>query len=345
MKKFGVILLTCILLASMFIVLYYSREEVSVAKIANADNNISTQQLNEVQKSNKTAETQNTVEEENTVKTENTEQENTNKKDDTKENDNSSDSNKQTTKKTNTTQKKENTASTNKKTETKTETKKVNNNYSTFTYGRSENNRKLTCYSIAPEKYDKTILMVFAIHGYEDSYAKDGKVLVNTAEYLIEKYKTTDIKNTRLLIVKCANPDGLYDGHTNNGFGRCNANGVDLNRDFDIIHKVYTNSRNKTLEPFSAAESRALRDLVLQESPDIVLDFHGWLNCTIGDKEIADVFYSEMGISHQTKFNSNCNGYFSYWAHSKGAKALLVEFKNTNISKTKLVNAINELID
>lgn len=339
MKKFGIALLTCILIGSMFIVLYYSRENVAIAKVTDNGNDISTQQLNEVQETNETNKTQNSVNKVTTEKIQNTD-----KKDDKKSSDNSNNSNNNKTQSTKTeTPKKENTISSD--TKQNTETKKVNNKYSTFTYGRSENNRKLTCYSIEPENYDKTILMVFAIHGYEDSYAKDGKVLVNTAEYLIEKYKTTDIKNTRLLIVKCANPDGLYDGHTNNGFGRCNANGVDLNRDFDIIHKVYTNSRNKTLEPFSAAESRALRDLVLQESPDIVIDFHGWLNCTIGDKELADVFYSEMGISHQTKFNSNCNGYFSYWAHSKGAKALLVEFKNTNISKTKLVNAINEFID
>lgn len=220
--------------------------------------------------------------------------------------------------------------------------------YKELSYGTSENGRDLEYYSIAPNDYDSTILMVFAIHGYEDMYDKDAKVLVDIANYLVQYYKDGTqemLSNTRLLIVPCANPDGLYDGKSNNGFGRCNAKGIDLNRDFDALHKVFSSSRNYTKYPFSAKESKALRDLVYNEKPSIVIDLHGWENCTIGDGKIAKAFKDTLGLKHKTEFNNNCNGYFSYWAHLQGADSLLVEFKNTNISKSSLVEAVNKLLE
>ncbi len=213
-------------------------------------------------------------------------------------------------------------------------------------YGTSENGKDLVYYSFTPKEYEKTILLNFAIHGFEDNYDKDGQVLVDVANELVTYYteNAEAYRNTRVVIVPCANPDGLEDGTTNNGFGRCNANGVDLNRDFDADHKVFTNSRNKTLEPFSAAETRALRDLVNEVDADVVIDFHGWLNMTIGDASLAEIFEEEMELKHKTEFNNNCNGYFSYWAHLNGAESLLVEFKDEKVSVQKLINALDKII-
>lgn len=144
-------------------------------------------------------------------------------------------------------------------------------------YGTSENGRDLTCCVLTDgAEYSRTLLLNFAIHGYEDAYAADGQVLVDFAERLIGHYsRQTTLHGCRLVIVPCANPDGLLDGSTNNGFGRCNAKGIDLNRDFDAGHYPFQNARNYTPEPFSAAESRALRDLYWAYLPDVVIDFHG----------------------------------------------------------------------
>ena len=135
-------------------------------------------------------------------------------------------------------------------------------------YGQSEMGRDLVCTIIEPEHYDRTILANFAIHGFEDNYDHDGQELVDTAELVIDHFRDAeDMHSCRLMIVSCANPDGLINGTTNNGFGRCNANGVDLNRDFDAAHVSMNNARNYTPYPFSASESRALRDLVNTYQP------------------------------------------------------------------------------
>ena len=211
-------------------------------------------------------------------------------------------------------------------------------------YGTSESGRDLVCTVIAPKQYSRTILAVFSIHGFEDWYPHDGQELVETAQLVIEHFQAPDaLSDCRLMIVAPANPDGLYDGTTNNGFGRCNANGIDLNRDFDAAHVAMTSARNKTPYPFSASESRALRDLVSAYDPDIVLDCHGWEDCTIGDSELASVFYEEMGLQHRVGFSDNAHGYFSYWARKQGALALLVKFTNPSFDRQAFINAMNRL--
>ena len=216
---------------------------------------------------------------------------------------------------------------------------------SEIVYGQSEMGRDLVCTIIEPEHFDRTILVNFAIHGFEDVYDHDGQELVDTAELVIDHFRDAeDLHGCRLLIVSCANPDGLIDGTTNNGFGRCNANGVDLNRDFDAAHVVMNNARNYTQYPFSASESRALRDLVNEYHPAIVLDCHGWLDYTIGDSELAKVFYEEMGLSHHVSFSDNAHGYFSYWAHNQGALALLVEFTAPGFDRLPFLNAMERLV-
>lgn len=57
---------------------------------------------------------------------------------------------------------------------------------------------------------------------------------------LLEHYfQSENLHGCRLLIIPCANPDGIAEGTINDGFGRCNAYGIDLNRDFDAEHAVF----------------------------------------------------------------------------------------------------------
>ena len=102
----------------------------------------------------------------------------------------------------------------------------------------------------------------FAIHGYEDHFAKDGQELVFTAQSLqtiLQKNMDVITKGDwTVYVLPCMNPDGLYNGYTNNGPGRCtttyytasgslsSSHGVDMNRSFPANFVVQTSARNYT---------------------------------------------------------------------------------------------------
>ncbi len=215
-----------------------------------------------------------------------------------------------------------------------------------FCYGQSVRCRDLVCWSIQPEEFSRTVLLNFEIHGWEDAYAADGRLLVDLGNALVEHYsQSSDLNGCRLLIIPSANPDGLAEGDTNNGRGRCNYDGIDLNRDFDANHAVCPPGRNYTPYPFSAPESRALRDLVWAAEPDVVVDFHGWLNYTIGSSALAEVFSIHTGLHQKNELGPGANGYFAYWAQLQGAEAILVEFKNPqSIVTGDVIQAVDRLV-
>ena len=215
-----------------------------------------------------------------------------------------------------------------------------------FQYGTSTLGRALTCWCLSPETWDRTVLLNFEIHGFEDEYERDGAVLVALAHELIETFSfQSDLHGCRLLVIPECNPDGLEAGTTNNGFGRCNAEEIDLNRDFDASHIAYTCPRNYSPAPFSAVESRAMRDLVLRCHPAVVIDFHGWENCTIGSSALAEAFSLHDGLNHKNVLTENAHGYFSYWAQLQGAEALLVEFRNSSsVDADALCATVEEIL-
>ena len=76
-----------------------------------------------------------------------------------------------------------------------------------------------------------------------------------------------------------------------------------------------------------------------------MIDFHGWLDTTIGDFELAQVFQEEMGLTRQVGFtDTNCRGYFANWAHQNGALGLLVEFSDPEIDLSALIRATDRLL-
>ena len=162
-----------------------------------------------------------------------------------------------------------------------------------FVYGTSEMGKELICHVVGDETAKRSLLMIFGVHGFEDDYPHDGQVLRLIAEEVIAHYAAAPEKlaDCCLYIVPTANPDGLLDGKTQNGFGRCNARGLDINRDFPVNWKKRTDDRNRTGdEPFSTAEARAIRDLVERIKPTWAMDVHGWINASYGDGAMARTF-------------------------------------------------------
>lgn len=200
-------------------------------------------------------------------------------------------------------------------------------------YGKSGLNRQLTAYRInsGETAQPRKIMCVFAIHGFEDAWYRDGEELVKIAQGVIDYFQAhrSELKGYELLIVPCANPDGVYEGWTCEGPGRCQLSlGVDMNMDFDYRFKVRKNTRNLTGEkPFSSPESAALRDLVLKERPDLVIDFQGWVDSAAGDPAVSQVFHRDLGVQVDPWEKVIYPGFFIGWA-AKHGKAVLVEYPN-----------------
>lgn len=210
-------------------------------------------------------------------------------------------------------------------------------------YGRSVMGKPLEAYEIYNKsrnnKYSKTLFMDFAVHGFEDEYYRDGKVLLKEAVRLVKYFTehSSALKNFRLVIVVCANPDGTFDGKNNSransrAFGRCTAKHVDINRDF---------------KRFKGKETRALKKFILKEEPDVYLNCHGWENQVIGTRKLNKIVKDNLRV-RRTQNGVYCynKGFVIGWVHKKlQIPAALVEYKNTSsVSTTKDVKMIKDIV-
>ena len=222
--------------------------------------------------------------------------------------------------------------------------------------GYSSRGNMISNVIISPINYNKTMLLTFAMHGFEGSWYNDGAALTQIANDVIREFSdnSAELNTTRLIVVPCVNPDGIWQGKTDNGFGRCNGQGIDINRDFDYHWEFCNDPKYRTGKaPFTTPEAQILRDLVLKEKPDIVIDFHGWLNCTYGDAELGKYFNKNFGINNQNPISKDqvyLQQYFTGWA-SQFARTIMIEYPNPvnpqNLIQwdysNKTINSIKEI--
>ena len=223
---------------------------------------------------------------------------------------------------------------------------KTHENVTRIVYGKSVLGQELEAYEIKGNgKNSKVMFIEAAVHGFEDDYPKDAKVIVTLANNLVEYYAENPkkLKDYTFVIVPCVNPDGTLYGKNNyradkkNAYGRCTYKGVDINRDF----------RKKK---FKAQESKALRDLMKRYSDRIKvnIDLHGWEDSVLGDKKIVKAFRKYVGNKKdKSGMYGGKNGYvISYTSGKLKAHSALVEFKNSKSVKIKNVRkAINAVVD
>jgi hypothetical protein len=214
-------------------------------------------------------------------------------------------------------------------------------------YGYSGAGRELTAYRFGSG--ENVLVVGFGIHGYEDNWAKDGQALLYTAQQLMNKLSAnasllTDY-NWSVYVLPSMNPDGLLDGWTNNGPGRCTTSyiqdgaltrngGVDLNRCFPTGWKKYTDSRNFNGDaPLAAKEAQALADFVENvkgTGTNLCIDTHGWTTQIItsnGYSALYDVFKAQFPQNSYAGFAGG-GGYFAAYAASLGYISCLFEFPN-----------------
>ena len=221
-------------------------------------------------------------------------------------------------------------------------------------YGKSglmykgETGNYLKYYQIG--KGSKHLFTTFSIHGFEDSYDKDGTELTYIADeffnYLKNNMSDELVNEWTIYILPVVNPDGQYDGWTNNGPGRTTVyswapgnQGIDMNRCFPVGYtRAYSQRNYNGTEPLQAYEAQSLRDFILSNTgnQNIVIDVHGWLNETIGDNDLGQYYRNELGISEH--IGTYGNGYLIQWARTiPNTKSMLLELPQVN-SHTEAIN-------
>lgn len=205
-------------------------------------------------------------------------------------------------------------------------------------YGQSGNGRELVVYKMGDGP--NVLFATFAMHGFEDNFEHDGKVLTTIANRFKDHLKKNDysqLKNWTIYIFPALNPDGLEEGYTHDGPGRTTmtsdfGKGIDMNRSWktDELYKLYQTNRDfNGAYPFGCSEIRALRDFILEhqstDGQNIVVDVHGWMGFTIGDKELGKFYRDAYWYrGHQDNYPPQ---FFITWAKQTliNSRALILE--------------------
>lgn len=229
------------------------------------------------------------------------------------------------------------------------------NNFTSGTYGLSGNNKELKWYKLGSGK--NVVFAVFEQHGWEDAWAFDGVELVNIANTMMSKLSSMEqstFNDWTIYVIPYANPDGITDGYTNNGPGRCTVTSrIDMNRCWPAnFVPNYTNRNYTGATSLGATEAVFLENFISNRfgnGTNIVLDIHGWLNKTYGNSQVGSYFGQQFGFGHS---NSHGNGYLETWAYLQGAKSCLVELPMPSSSASitsnnyagKLTNALVNMV-
>ncbi len=187
----------------------------------------------------------------------------------------------------------------------------------------------------------------FCVHGFEDSWNRDGTYLVEIADKFYQSLvsgKDKELaKKWTVYIIREVNADGRKMGTSHNGPGRRTlyskvGKGIDINRCWqtESSYKRYTDSRNYNgTAPYQAYEADYLRKFLLSRKAtngkNVLVDLHGWENQLIGNEQVCH-YYKQQYPSCSTKsYGKYGTQYLIGWARQNlGAKAALVELPKVN---------------
>jgi hypothetical protein len=172
--------------------------------------------------------------------------------------------------------------------------------------GYSVKGRKIEAYTYGTGP--RHLLFVGGIHG---GYEWNSTLLAYRFIDYLEANPQFLNDDIAITIIPSANPDGLFEvvgkegrfsfadvrADLHEGAGRFNANGVDLNRNFDCKWQSQSTWRSKAVsagtEPFSEPEARAIRDFVLAHNYEAAVFWHSQANAVYASE-------CEDGILPQT---------------------------------------------
>ena len=164
-------------------------------------------------------------------------------------------------------------------------------------------------------------------------------------------------RSLTVTVIPSLNPDGVFkvtgkvgrfeiaDVSTDQSIlesGRMNANGVDLNRNFDCKWKPEATWRSKTVSAgtaaFSEPEAKALRNFVAENNPDALIFWHSQANAVYASEckegilpatlDIMNAYAGASGYRPLKSFDAyEVTGDSEGWLASIGIPAITVELK------------------
>lgn len=217
--------------------------------------------------------------------------------------------------------------------------------------GRSVQGREIKSYTYGSGP--NRLLFVGGIHG---GYEWNSVVLAQQFSDYLKANPSAVPAALSVTVVPNANPDGVYKVVAKEGaftvaevpagvdqvLGRWNANGVDLNRNFDCRWQAESQWRGQAVSagtaPFSEPEARALRDLVLSIKPRAAIFWHSQSNavyaseCEAGilpeTRAIMNAYATAAGYPAVESFDAYpITGDVEGWLASINIPAITVELK------------------
>lgn len=227
-------------------------------------------------------------------------------------------------------------------------------------YGTSGAGRNLYAYQYGNGK--NVMVVGFAIHGFEDNFYRDGQELVYAANQLKATLEanisTIEKKGWTVYVLPTMNPDGLNDGYSHNGPGRCtttyltssgslsSAHGIDMNRSFPSNFISYSDSRNYNGgRPLACRESAALAAFVKRvkgSGKNVCIDTHGWTQQIITSTGTGGLLYNTFHNAFSGNSYASCTyarGYLTAYTTSLGYNSCLFEFPSNVYSHNQFLSS------
>jgi hypothetical protein len=191
----------------------------------------------------------------------------------------------------------------------------------------------------------KKILFFGSMHGSEANTK-------NTLSKLISDLETNSARipsDKTIIVITTLNPDGVANRT------RFNANGVDLNRNFnasDWVSGTYFQSNfyptGGGIIPFSEPETIAIKNLVMRENPYLTISYHSAAayvvpSSTSKSVELGQLYSQLSGYKYiapgtEGAFTYDITGTFEGWAGESGYNAIVIELAsayNDEFSKNR----------
>lgn len=188
------------------------------------------------------------------------------------------------------------------------------------TIGMSVEGRAIDAYTYG--EGNTHLLFVGGIHG---GYEWNSVLLAYRFIDYIEENPALVPSDLSVSVIPSANPDGVYKVVGKEGrftaedvsaeqsvlaSGRFNARGVDLNRNFDCKWKPESTWRSQTVSAgtsaFSEPEAAALRDFILQNTPNAVVFWHSQSNAVYASECKAGILPKTLEVMNAY---ANASGY------------------------------------